>query len=193
MFNGKLNIVFGSLYLVVTAALGPYMVTRLLPQVDEAAQARQQALSQLQLAAQGGYENQETLEPMSDGEIARMVADALLRLNAWLNSRAQVDAVKGGAHAHGNLEALLNIAAGLVLLFMGSAPYWYRATTALAFVGGALLHSGALYLGTVFAQGWALALLGTGIGPLLVLLGLLLLGIGAALWLRPPAAGRTTG
>ncbi len=189
MFNGKLNIVFGSLYLVVTAALGPYMVTRLLPQVDEAAKARQQALSQLQLAAQGGYENQETLEPMSDGEIARMVANALLRLNAWLNSRGQVDAVKGGAHAHGNLEALLNIAAGLVLLFMGSAPGWYRAATALAFVSGALLHSGALYLGTVFAKGWALALLGTGIGPLLVLLGLLLLGIGAALWLRPPAAG----
>ncbi|RMG57471.1 MAG: hypothetical protein D6717_04745 [Gammaproteobacteria bacterium] len=182
--NGKLNIVFGSLYLVFTAALGPYMVTRVLPQVDEAAGARQEALSKLQLAAQSEYENQETLEPMSDGEIARMTADALLRLNAWLNSRAVVDGIKGGPHAHGNLEALLNIVGGIVLLMM-TAPAWYRTLTSLAFLGGALLHSGALYLGTLFGYGWAWTLLGTGIGPLLVLASLVLLGIGAALWLRP--------
>jgi len=43
------------------------------------------------------------------------------------------------------------------------------------------MHSGMMYLGIVFELSFAAKLLGTGIGPVLILLGLLLTGIAAAM------------
>jgi hypothetical protein len=47
-----------------------------------------------------------------------------------------------------------------------------------------LLHSGILFLAVMLDQTWAFTVLGTGIGPVLVLLGLLLAGIAAAMGMR---------
>ncbi|MCK4950725.1 MAG: hypothetical protein KAS48_02825, partial [Gammaproteobacteria bacterium] len=45
------------------------------------------------------------------------------------------------------------------------------------------LHSGMLYL-RAFDIAWAGKLLGLGVGPILILVGLLLAGISAAIWFR---------
>lgn len=180
----KLNIVFGFFFLVLTAALGPVMVQNL-PAIADAGADKQAAMGPLQLAASSGFENQETLEPMSAGEIAKMNAKALLALNNQLNAEVPNTAIKGGPHAHGNLEALLNIVVGVVLLFLtvGRGFQWL---ISLTFVLGTLLHSGILYLVIVFQVGWAGAILQTGIGPILILAGLALAGLAAAMGIRRP-------
>jgi len=177
--TGKCNIMFGFFYLVLTAALGPVMVNNL-PDISTAQQGKQAAMAPLQLAADSDFENQETLEPMTDGEIARANANALLALNAQLNSLAPNTAIKGGPHAHGNLEAMLNIVVGLVLLVLTIGVRFKQIISAI-FIVGTLLHSGVLYLGVVFEMGWAFTVLGTGIGPVLILLGLVLAGIASVI------------
>lgn len=181
----KLNIVFGFFFLVLTAALGPVMVQNL-PAVADAGANKQAAMGPLQLAADSGFENQETLEPMRAYEIAQMNSEALLALNTQLNAQLPNTAIKGGPHAHGNLEALLNIAVGVVLLFLavGRGFQWL---ISLTFVVGTLLHSGILYLVIVFEQGWAGTVLQTGIGPIMILAGLFLAGVAAAIGLKPQA------
>ena len=151
-----------------------------LPDISTAQQGKQAAMAPLQLAADSGFENQETLEPMTDGEIARANAKALLALNAQLNSLAPNTAIKGGPHAHGNLEAMLNIVVGLVLLVLTIGVRFKQIISAI-FIVGTLLHSGVLYLGVVFEMGWAFTVLGTGIGPVLILLGLVLAGIASVI------------
>jgi hypothetical protein len=182
----RLNIVFGFFFLIFTAALGPVMVQNL-PAIAEAGTAKQAAMAPLQLAAGNGFENQESLEPMTAVEIAKMNARALLSLNTQLNAQLPNTAIKGGPHAHGNLEALLNIAVGLVLMFLtvGRGFQWL---ISLTFVVGTLMHSGMLYLAVVLEQGWAGSILSTGIGPVMILVGLLLAGIAAAKGLKPVSA-----
>ena len=46
------------------------------------------------------------------------------------------------------------------------------------------MHSGMLYLAVVFEQAWAATLLETGIGPIAILLGLLLMGVAVAMGFR---------
>lgn len=181
--SGKKNIVFGFLYLVLTAALGPYMVREMLPVAGEAAQKKQQVVAKLQLLADSGWEDPETLERLDAEAIARRTAEAVLAINAQLNARAPLESMKGGPHAHGNLESLLNVAAGLVLLFL-AVPRWVKEAISWIFIAGALLHSGMLYL-VNFGVGWAGTVLGTGIGPILILVGLLAIGLAAAVGLRP--------
>lgn len=179
---GKKNVVFGFLYLVLTAALGPYMVTHLGPLADAQA-AKQKALGALQSLSQEGYTDPRTLSPMSPGELARTNSRALLAMNDRINAQAPIDAIKGGPHAHGNLESLLNVAVGLTLCFTGVAV-WFKQLISWVFIAGTLLHSGMLYLATMFGLPWAKAVLGTGAGPILILAGLLLAGLGAAAGLR---------
>jgi len=124
------------------------------------------AIGELNRAAEGGI----------DGQIAQAQTDAILALNRKLDAAEPIEEIKGGPHAHGNLEALLNIAVGVVLGFLvvGST---FKEIISWLFIGGAVLHSGMLYLGTVLGQGWAWAVLNTAIGPLMLLAGLLLAGV----------------
>ncbi|MGD8619791.1 MAG: hypothetical protein PVH54_11475 [Gammaproteobacteria bacterium] len=178
---GKKNVVFGFLYLVLTAALGPYMVKAVFPEVEKAGTARQEQMSALQLLTTSGFE--QDLEPMTADQIARTNSGALLALNAALNAEEPLDAIKGGPHAHGNLEALLNIAAGIVLGLLAVGPLFKQLISWL-FLLGALLHSGSLYMVIVFHAAWAQPILASGIGPILLLVALLLMGIAAAIGYR---------
>lgn len=178
---GKKNIVFGFLYLVLTAALGPYMVKAVFPDIAVAENTRRENMAALQLMASNGFEAD--LEALSADEIARRNTAAILALNSQLGAQAKLDAIKGGPHAHGNLEALLNIAAGLCLGFLTVAPLLKRIISGL-FLLGALLHSGMLYLTIVFELPWAGQVLATGIGPVMLLAALLLTGIAAAVGYR---------
>lgn len=175
---GKLNVAFGFLYLVATAGLGPYMVNQFGPVVDAGAK-KQTVVSKLQLAVDAGFESEETLAPMKADEIAKLNSRSILALNTFANSRVPIETMKAGPHAHGNLEALLNIVVGVVLCFL-AVPVLLKHIICWTFIAGALLHSGALYL-RAFDVAWAGKLLGTGIGPVLILAGLALAGIAAAI------------
>lgn len=175
---GKKNIVFGFLYLVLTAALGPYMVISQLPDVQQAAQVKQKDVGRLQALASNDFE--EDLEPLTADQLARANTMGILALNRQGNAQAPVDQIKGGPHAHGNLEAMLNIAAGLVLCFIALPVLWKQVISWL-FIAGALFHSGSLYL-LNFGMVWASMTLN--LGPWLVLLALLSIGLAAAIGFR---------
>lgn len=176
--GGKKNVVFGFFYLVLTALLGPYMIVEYMGPHEQAAHANAAAVGELKSAKEAGV----------DGRIAQAQTDAILALNSQLESAEPIDAIKGGPHAHGNLEALLNIVVGMVLGFLvvGST---FKEIISWLFIGGAVLHSGMLYLGTVLGQGWAWAVLNTAIGPLMLLAGLLLAGIASLKGFAPKPAG----
>jgi len=170
---GKKNIVFGFLYLVLTASLGPFMVVKMLPDVGVAQSEKQAKVSRLQSLRINQFE--EDLEKLTADQIARANTDGILAINKLMNSRIPVDGVKAGPHAHGNLEAMLNIVAGVVLCFIAVSAL-FKQIISWVFILGAVMHSGLLFLLNL-GQGWVLPLLP--IGPWLVLLGLLLIGIAA--------------
>jgi hypothetical protein len=179
MMSGKKNVVFGFFYLVLTALLGPYMITQYMGPLQHASQEYASAVAELNQAGQGS----------DPGELERVQTLTMLALDKKFKADDPIDSIKGGPHSHGNLEALLNIAVGVVLGLLTVAPLWKEAISWL-FIGGALLHSGMLYLGVVLDQGWAWAVLNTGIGPLMLLAGLLLAGAASVKGFSERAAER---
>ena len=178
---GKNNIVFGFIYLFFTAALGPEMILYYFDDVAVAEVAKQETMGVLQVAAANDFEV--NLEKMTAEQIAKANTSALLALSGRINSQESIDAIKSGPHAHGNLEALLNIVVGLVLGFL-AVPMLFKQIISWVFIIGALGHSGLLYLAVALGLPWAQALLASPagyIGPSLILLGLLLAGIAAAM------------
>ena len=181
---GKKNIVFGFLYLVLTAALGPTMIVKYSDTVTAAESAKQQKVGKLQQAVQDGFEVD--LEPMTPEQIAKLNSAAILALSALINSEAPIDAIKGGPHTHGNLEAVLNILVGFLLCFLAIHPM-FKQLISWTFIIGAVMHSGLLFLAVALELPWAGALLAGPvgyIGPILILLGLLLAGVAALLGFR---------
>ena len=170
---GKKNIVFGFLYLVLTAALGPLMVN-MYEDFGAAMVDKQQSVGRLQALQENEFE--EDLEPLSAEQIAQANTAGILGLNKLMNTELPIDSIKGGAHAHGNLEALLNIVVGLVISMLAVAV-WLKQLVSWLFIVGTVMHSGMLYLSTVFEFAWAETLLQTGIGPVCILLGLLTAGV----------------
>lgn len=169
---GKKNIVFGFLYLVLTAALGPYMIVNMLPDINGARLEKQKDVGRLQELKTNNFE--EELEPLKPEQIAKANTSGILALNKLANTQAPVELTRS-AHAHGNLEAILNILAGLALCFIAVGKM-FKQIISWIFIAGALLHSGMIYLAN-FGQEWAFTFLP--IGPWLVLLGLLTIGIAA--------------
>ena len=181
--TGKINIVFGFIFLAFTAALGPLMVD-MYEDYGAAAGEKQQHLGRLQALQANDFE--EELEPLSADQIARANTSGILSINTLLNSEASIDSIKGGPHAHGNLESLLNIVVGLVLGLLTVAG-WLKQLISWLFIVGTLMHSGMLYLVAVFNLGWAGSLLETGIGPICILAGLLITGVACMFGLGRPA------
>ena len=85
-----------------------------------------------------------------------------------------------GAHSHGNLEALLNIVAGFVLLSL-VIPQSFKSLLSILFLAGAIFHSGMLYIGMVFGVYGAFKL--TVIGAIALLAGLALMGVASIMGL----------
>ncbi len=174
---GKKNVVFGFLFLVVTAALGPYMIVTQIPAVNEAQATKQTLVGRLQTLQADDFE--EDLDPLPSLEIAKANTAGILALNTLYNAEQPVNAIKGGPHAHGNLESLLNIAVGIALCFIGVSAM-FKQIISWVFILGTLLHSGTLYIVALLQMEWAMVVLNSGVGPGLILLGLLLAGIAAA-------------
>jgi hypothetical protein len=184
MMIGKKNVVFGFLFLALTAALGPYMVVKVLPTAEQAEEGRVTATGKLAEVAQSNYDDPETLATITPDKLARLNSEAILGINRQINAEAPGDAIKSGPHTHGNLESLLNIVVGVVLCFVACKRAWMKQAISWLFILGTLLHSGMLYLAVVFNQAWAGQVLGTGAGPVMILLGLVLAGVAAAIGFR---------
>lgn len=175
---GKKNIAFGFLYLVLTAALGPYMVVNSLADIDKEYVKKQTPVGRLAQLRTNNFDG-EDLEPLKADQIARANTDGILALNNILNLQNPQSQLRS-VHAHGNLEAVLNILAGLVLCFIAVARV-YKQIISWIFIGGAIFHSGMLYL-LAFGYSWAAKPLF--IGPWLVLAALLLIGIATLIGFR---------
>ncbi len=93
-------------------------------------------------------------------------------LAQWM--RSPQHGVLKAAHAHGNLESVLNILIGYLLCRLALDEWIARAASWLLIIG-ALFHSGMLYLAG-FGVGFALKL--TPIGALSIVATMLLMGIG---------------
>lgn len=169
---GKKNVAFGFLFLVLTAVLGPYMIGKVLPDVDKAREEKQAPLDRLQQLKENNFE--ENLQKLPADSVGQANTDGVLALNKAFNAQLEVTFPRS-VHAHGNLEAILNILAGLTLCFIAVSRRFKQLISWL-FISGALLHSGMLYL-LLLGQGWAGKLLL--LGPWTVLAALLLLGVAA--------------
>jgi uncharacterized membrane protein YgdD (TMEM256/DUF423 family) len=156
------------------------MILNYMPAADEAGADKQTDVGRLQQLKSDGFE--EELEALTPEKIAKANTDGILALNKLINARQPIDLIKN-PHAHGNLEALLNIAVGIALFFI-AVPVMFKQAISWIFILGTVLHSGAMYLAIVFQMEWAFAILGSGVGPALVLLGLLLAGIAAFMGMR---------
>lgn len=182
---GKKNIVFGFLYLVLTASLGPYMIVKVLPAQGQAEASKQAVMGKLQQEASNDFMN-ENLETMSADQIAKFNSKAILTLSSRINADLPIDQVRN-AHAHGNLESILNILAGFLLCFVAVSSK-FKQLISWTFIIGALTHSGLLFLSQGAQFSWAMSLQGnwliSGIGPVLILAGLFLAGIAALLGFR---------
>ena len=175
---GKKNIVFGFLFLFFTASLGPYMVLMYQDQepgsfIDSSAK-KQQQVGRLQELRTNEFE--EDLESLEADTIAKANTDGVLAINQLNNAEFAIDHIKGGPHAHGNLEALLNIIVGVVLCFISVAPL-LKSIVSWMFIIGTVMHSGMLFLERIFEISWATTLLETGVGPVLLLAGFLFMSI----------------
>lgn len=173
---GKKNIVFGFIFFTFTAALGGVMVN-MYEEYGVAAGEKQTSVGRLAQLKTDGFE--EELEPLSAKEIAKANTDGILSISKVNNVEFGIDYIKGGPHAHGNLEALLNIVAGFILCFVSIAA-WQKQLLSWGFIAGTVLHSGMMYLERVLDMAWAGQILETGIGPILILASLFFTGLAVA-------------
>lgn len=179
---GKKNIVFGFIYLAITAAVGGVMILGHFDARSAAESNKRVQLGVLQQIVVDDYEvNLEQITPL---ELAKTNSQAILAISNRINAQKPISTLRSGAHTHGTADALLNIAAGFLLLFL-AAPAWIKQTISWMFISGAALHSGMLFLVSVLGQSWATHLLNGppgAIGRGLTLAGLVLAGIAAAKW-----------
>ncbi len=173
---GKKNIVFGFIFFAFTASLGALMVN-MYEEYGAAVGEKQVSVGRLAQLKTDGFE--EELEPLNAKQIAMANTDGILSISKVSNVEFGIDYIKGGPHAHGNLESLLNIVAGFILGFV-SIAVWQKQLLSWGFILGTLLHSGMLFLERVFGMEWAGKVLETGIGPILILASLFFMGIAVA-------------
>ena len=173
---GKKNIVFGFIFFAFTASLGAVMVD-MYKEYGAVAGEKQASVGRLAQLKTDGFE--EELEPLTTKQIAMANTDGILSMSKLSNVEFGIDFIKGGPHAHGNLEALLNIVAGFILCFVSIAA-WKKQVLSWAMIIGTVTHAGMMVLGRVFDMAWAEIILETGIGPILILASIFFMGIAVA-------------
>ena len=173
---GKKNIVFGFIFFAFTASLGAVMVD-MYKEYGAVAGEKQTSVGRLAQLKTDGFE--EELEPLTAKQIAMANTDGILSMSKLSNVEFGIDFIKGGPHAHGNLESLLNIVFGFILCFVSIAA-WQKQALSWGMLVGTVLHSGMMVLGRVFEFAWAEQVLATGIGPVLIIASLFFMGVAVA-------------
>ena len=174
---GKKNIVFGFIFFTFTASLGGLMVN-MYEEYGTVAGEKQASVGRLAQLKTDNFE--EELEPLTAIQIAKANTNGILSMSKLSNVEFGIDYIKGGPHAHGNLESLVNIVAGFILCFVSIAA-WQKQLLSWGLIIGTVLHSGMMVLGRVFNLAWAEQVLATGIGPVLILASLFFMGIAVAI------------
>lgn len=149
---GKKNIVFGFVFLIFTAVLG-YPMVKTIQQGDVAKteEVRKNVFSAIKEYQSEGFMNKETLEEMKPDQVTQEVVKAVVALNNAVTIRQeQVNEIRN-PHAHGNLESLLNVVVGILLCFLG-VNRMFKQLISWAFILGASLHAGMLYISTVMVM-----------------------------------------
>lgn len=170
--SGKINMVFGFFYLTITAVLGPAYLVPQLYAGRAVMEDAGKAVSEVKSAMGSGAHDAASLAEKDSTALVKLF-NAVQKQN--INGKA--------AHSHGNLEALLNIVAGFVLLTL-AIPGSFKALITVLFLAGAVFHSGMLYLGMVFGVGWAFKLLI--VGEVSLLAGLFLTGVAVIIGAKKP-------
>ena len=183
---GKKNIVFGLFVFIFSAGVGPYMLIKQFPDLGKAQNSRKDTMNQLQKLSEEDFVDPQTKKEFTPVKLAIELHKGLAAINGEVIARSQIEQLRGGPHTHGNLESLLNIVIGLLLCFL-AAPTLYKQLISWLFIAGTTLHAGMLYLAAYppIASAWAQTILGWGVGPIALLLGLLLTLVAAVLWLKP--------
>lgn len=193
--SGKVNIVFGFIYLATTAVLGPVL---LVPGKGEIARTFGATTEAVQRVSEGVEEGPfAPLDPLATLAPPAPIAEApgettgraVVSIMDYLKAEKTLGFVASAAHAHGNLEGLLNIVAGLVILAL-AIPANYKTLLSLLFILGAVFHSGMLYLAAVFGLSWAGNF--TLVGAIALVAGLLLTGVACIFGIKtegPPIEG----
>ncbi|MCK4739620.1 MAG: hypothetical protein KAT46_06695 [Deltaproteobacteria bacterium] len=166
LFHGKINIIFGFIYFAFTAILGPAV---LLPAKGDHRPAHTQtknAVEDIRKGLSSGFAGVENP--------AMIVGPAVIGIMNHIETEKKLGTIGSAVHAHGNLESLLNIVAGVVLLML-AIPVMYKKILSILFLMGAIFHSGMLYLGIVFGVGFAFKF--TIIGAISIVAALLLTGL----------------
>ena len=181
---GKKNIVFGFVYLPLTVSLGPVMILKHFDERRATEAVKIEKVGVLQQIVQDEYAVD--LEPIKPLDLAKANTEAILAISARTNAQNPINSIRSGPHAHGTLDAMLNIAVGVLLIFL-AVPRWLKQTISWLFIVNTLTYSGMLYLVIGLEQRWAAPLvngwpfaLSTG----LTLCSILLAGIAAAIGLR---------
>ena len=163
--NGKINIIFGFFYFAFTAVLGPALLVPHLGKNTQVMNETAQAVDKVRTEVQDNFKGVDNPDAV--------IAPAVVSIFDYL----KVQRIAGkGAHSHGNLEALLNIVVGFILLTL-AIPSNFKALLSLLFLLGAVFHSGMLYLGGIFGMAWAYNL--TTIGAIAIIAGLVFMGVAA--------------
>lgn len=168
--NGKINIIFGFFYLAVTAVIGPVLLVPHLGSNIKNLNETSRIVAKVQEGVQNDFKGIDNPD--------KLIAPAVVSIFDYL--KTQKPSGKG-AHSHGNLEALLNIIAGFILLTL-AIPSNFKALLSILFLIGTIFHSGMLYLGGVFGMRWAYNF--TLIGEIAIIAGLVLAGVACIIGIK---------
>lgn len=174
--NGKVNIVFGFIYLAMTALLGPVL---LVPQLGANLKTMGDTAQVVDKVQEGLRNDFKGFKGANSPN--KVIGQATVSIFNFTKNSKNLSLLAGGPHAHGNLEALLNIAAGVVLLTL-AIPANFKKLLSILFLIGAVFHSGMLYLGGVFGLMWAYNF--TIIGVIALLAGLVFAGIASIIGIK---------
>ena len=116
---GKKNIVFGFIYLALTAALGAVMILGYFDERGAAESVKREKLGILQQIVADNYEV--NLEPVTPLELAKANTEAIFAFSARDTAQSSINNIRSGPHTHGTAEGLLNIAVGFFTDVPGGA------------------------------------------------------------------------
>ena len=153
------NIISGLLLFSISVLLGPYMM-RVLP-TEERTVAVQTELREAFGALRAAQDSLAAAQEQADGTVEGATAN--LASAAARASRAHVNYYFGSfrrgnfimTHAHGNLMGIFNIIVGLFLARL-TVDDRIKLAISWGFIAGSWIMVGALLLGNLFGQTWAL-------------------------------------
>ncbi len=168
------NIISGLLLFFAAVMLGPYMILTLGHNEESREEALNRAAQELSSTLQSYDEQGINAEGRSADDLAVAAARALSVQFAGAEAEKREHDIKV-AHAHGNLEGLLNVLIGLFLMGL-AVSNWFKQLISWLFIVGSWLHGGSMVLAS-WGLGFMTNLLPIGAPLLVIALVLLIIAV----------------